>query len=156
MFKTSELPFELAPEIKHWIECGISSVSEKSEGIECQILFPDKFIDRQSLLSIMMVHRVENQYWEIGDISVCQVINQGQSTKLIGLIDGESSEFNRIKIGFLAKDIIKRWQSDILRVIKYKCINDEQSFTSQHLKVIRSTGHRVVVDFEEQKPELCM
>lgn len=44
--KTDELPFKLAPEIKHWIECWINRVSDKSEGLECQIIFPDKYIDR--------------------------------------------------------------------------------------------------------------
>jgi hypothetical protein len=102
-----------------------------------------------------MVHRVENQCWEIRYISVYQVIDQGQSTTLIGLIDGESSEFDRIEDDFLRKELLSRWQESLVNDIKYQQITDEQSFNSQHLKLLRSTGHEVIADFEEQKPKLC-
>lgn len=103
-----------------------------------------------------MIRQLEEYCWEIRDVAVYQIINQGQATELIGIIDGESSEFNQIEKGFLTKDIINRWQESIVVDIKNNRIDDEKSFTSHHMKLLRSTGHELIADFEEQKPELCM
>jgi len=154
--KTSELPFELAPKIKCYFEDELNRLGNQNTVIECLVIFPDKFIDRKSLLSCVMFNRVDKQCWEIRDISIYQVIEQGQSTELIGIIDGESSEFDRIEDGFLRNDILNRWQESLVNDIKYQQITDEQSFNSQHLKLLLSTAHEVIADFEEQKPELCM
>jgi hypothetical protein len=152
---TSELPFELVPEVKHWFEGELDEVSKLDTVIECLVIFPDKFIDRKSLLSCVMFSRVGKQCWEIRDISIYQVIEKGQSTELTGIIDGESSEFDRIEDGFLREDILSRWQESLVNDIKYQQVTDDQSFNSQHLKLLRSTGHEVIADFEEQKPHLC-
>jgi hypothetical protein len=152
---TRELPFELAAEIKFYFESELNRVGNQNTVIECLVIFPDKFIDRKSLLSCVMFNRVDKQCWEIRDISIYQVIEQGQSTELIGIIDGESSEFDRIEDVFLRNDILNRWQESLVNDIKHHQITDEQSFNSLHLKLLRSTGHEVVVDFEEQKPHLC-
>jgi hypothetical protein len=79
----------------------LDGVSKLNSVIECLVIFPDKFIDRKSLLSCVVFNRVDKQCWEIRDVPIYQVIAQGQSTELIGLIDGESSEFDRIKDGLL-------------------------------------------------------
>jgi len=153
--KTSELPFDLAPEIKQYFEDELNRTGNQNSCRECKIIFPDRFIDHLSILSFVMFQRIENMCWEIRDISIYQVIAQGQSTELIGIIDGESSEFDRIEKGFVRGNLLNQWQVGIASDIKYQQITDEQSFTSQHLKLLRSTGHEVVIDFEEQKPELC-
>jgi hypothetical protein len=153
--KTSELPFELASEAKCWFVSELDKVNKTNNYRECFFIFPDRFIDHQSLLSIVMFQSVGKQCWEIRNISIYQVIDQGQSTELVGVIDGESSEFDRIEKGFIRDNLLNQWQVGIILDIKYHQITDEQSFNSQHLKLLYSTYHEAIVDFEEQKPELC-
>ncbi|MGL1957818.1 MAG: hypothetical protein OCD00_10945 [Colwellia sp.] len=153
--KTSELPFELAPEIKHYFENELNRVGIQNSGRECLVIFPDRFVEHLSILSFVMFQRVDKQCWEIRGISIYQVIDQGQSTTLIGMIDGKSREFDRIDKGFVRDNLINQWQVGIVLDIKYQQITGEQGFNSQHLKLLRSTGHEVIADFEEQKPELC-
>jgi len=153
--ETSELPFELAPEIKHYFESALNRASNKGSNRECEIIFPDRFVDCQSLLSFVMFNRVDKHYWQISDISIYQIINQGQSTEFVGKIDGESDEFDIIEAGYLREELINRWQERLAKDIKYDLTFDEKSFTPQHLKLLLSTDHEVIVDFEEQKAHLC-
>ena len=153
--KTSELSFELALEIQQYFENELNRAGNQNSRRECLIIFPDRFVDRKSLLSCVIFNRVDKQCWEIRDISIYQVIDQGQSTELVGIIDGESSEFDRIDKGFSRDNLINQWQVGITLDIECQQITDEQSFNSQHLKLLLSTEHEVIADFEEQKPELC-
>jgi len=153
--ETNELPFELAPEIKCYFENELNRTGNQNSVRECKIIFPDRFVDSQSLLSFVMFSRADKHYWEISDISIHQIINQGQSTEFVGKIDGESDEFDVIEIGYCRDELISRWQERLVKDIKYDLIFDEKNFTPQYLKLLRSTGHEVVFDFEEQKPELC-
>jgi hypothetical protein len=153
--KTSELPFELAPEAKHWFESELNGAGNQNSGRECFFIFPDRFIDHQSLLSIVIFQSIGKQCWEIRNISIYQVTEHGQSTELVGVIDGESSEFDRIEKEFVRENLLNQWQVGIILDIKYHQITDEQSFNAQHLKLLLSTEHEVIADFEKQKPELC-
>ncbi len=151
----SELSFEIAPEIKKYFEDVLKTADSQMSIRECEIIFPDKFVDRQSLLSLVIFEQIRDNFWEIRNISIYQVIAQGQSTEFVGKIDGESCEFDVIEDGYSRENLLSRWQVSILLDIKYQQITDEQGFNSQHLKLLRSTGHEVVTDFEEQKPHLC-
>jgi hypothetical protein len=98
--KTSELPFELAPEVKHWFVSELDKVNKPNNYRECFFIFPDRFIDHQSLLSIVMFQSIGKQCWEIRDISIYQVTEQGQSTELAGIIDGKVVSLIELKKAF--------------------------------------------------------
>ena len=149
----SKLSFGIAHSLHKYLESLLDQVTDL-HNINCQILLPDPIIDG-SLLSFIKSIPIGNKHWEIRTISIYEVTDQGQSTKLLGEIDGEHAYFSNIVCGMNHEKLAYEWQVTILKDVTNNHFSEEKDFTQQHLKLIRSTGHEVIADFEEQKPELC-
>ncbi|TWX65533.1 hypothetical protein ESZ36_17150 [Colwellia demingiae] len=151
---TRSLSFELTLQIQTYFENRLDGFDKPDSNFECLILFPDNIKERGALLSLVTLIRIDNQQWEILNIAVYEIIEEGKTTKFLGRVHGQYAELDVMDDSVNRQELIKHWQQFIVDEIKNS--NNLTTFTEFHLMVLRSTGHEVISDFEEQKPELCV
>jgi hypothetical protein len=150
---TYSLSFELAPQIQRYLANTLDECSKPESKRECVILFPDDIFERGSLLSLVTLIRIDNQEWEILNIAIYEIIEEGQETKFLGRVDGQYLELDVMGDSVNRQQLISRWEKFTLAELNGP--SELSSFNKQHWKLLRHTGHEVLSNFEEQKPELC-
>jgi hypothetical protein len=106
---TSKLPFVMTEKVKEFLQGLLTKVDDEG-GYKCQILLPEP-IENGSCLSFVIFEPIEIKVWKIRRIDLYEVTKQGQSTKLVGRIDGEHICFNDIPSELGLEELAYKWQS---------------------------------------------
>jgi len=149
---TCKLPFVMPEKMRGYLQGLLSKVDDEG-GYKCQILLPEP-IEDGSYLSFVIFEPIEINVWKIRRIDLYEITKQGQSTKLVGRIDGEHICFSDIPNELGLEELAYKWQSAMLNDIANNCISDVKFFTKHHLALLQSTGHEVINRYEAQLPEV--
>jgi len=148
----SKLPFVMPEKVREFLQGLLTKVDDEG-GYKCQILLPEP-IEDGSFLSFVILEPIEINAWEIRRIDLYEVTKQGQSTKLVGRIDGEHECFSDIACELDLEELANKWQSAMLNDITNNSISDLRYFTRQHIDLLNSTGHEVITRYTEQLPDV--
>jgi hypothetical protein len=149
---TSKLPFVMPEKVRGYLQDLLSKVGDEG-GYKCQILLPEP-IEDGSYLSFVIFEPIEINVWKIRRIDLYEVTGQGQSTKLVGRMDGEQACFSDIKSELNSEELAYKWQSAMLNDIANNCISDVFYFTKQHLTLLKTTKNKVITQYGDQLPEV--
>jgi len=149
---TSKLPFVMPEKVKEFLQGLLTKVDDEG-GYKCQILLPEP-IEDGSYLSFVIFEPVEINVWKIRRIDLYEVTKQGQSTKLVGRIDGEHACFSVIACELDLEELAYKWQLTMLNDITNNNITDLRYFTRQHIALLNSTVHEVITRYAEQFPDV--
>jgi len=149
---TSKLPFVMPEKVKEFLQGLLTKVDDEG-GYKCQILLPEP-IEDGSYLSFVIFEPIEINVWKIRRIDLYEVTKEGQSTKLVGHIDGEHACFSDVQSELNIEELAYKWQSAMLNDIANNCISDVRFFTKQHLRLLQQSGHEIITRYEEQLPEI--
>jgi len=149
---TSRLPFVMPEKVREFLQSLLTKEGGQ-DSYKCQILLPDP-IEDGSYLSFVIFEPIEINVWQIRRIDIYKVTSKGQSTTLVGRIDGEHACFSDIACELNLEELAYKWQSAMLNDIANNCTSDLRFFTKQHLALLQSTGHEVITRYEGQLPDV--